>query len=100
MLAAGELRHRLTILTPSETGGDAVVTAPVVATVWGSLEALGGTEGEALVAQAAYRVRLRYRAGVTPKMRLGLDGRRFEILSVQDPDGRRRELVLMVQEVV
>ena len=47
----------------------------------------------------AHRVTLRYRDGVTAAMRLVRGLRRFAIRSAADPDGSRRELVCLVEEI-
>ncbi|EHP72150.1 hypothetical protein MetexDRAFT_6740 [Methylorubrum extorquens DSM 13060] len=43
---------------------------------------------------------MRYRSGVTPAMRLADGPRRFAIRAADDPDGRRRDLVCEVEEVI
>ncbi|KQT58168.1 head-tail adaptor protein [Methylobacterium sp. Leaf456] len=68
------------------------VAGPVL---WGALEPLGSSGGG-----GRYRVRLRYRAGIVPAMRLTDGARRFAIRSADDPDGARRALVCEVEEVI
>lgn len=46
-----------------------------------------------------HRIRMRYTAGIKPKMRLVSEGRTFEIMSVVER-GRREEHELMASEVV
>jgi SPP1 family predicted phage head-tail adaptor len=46
-----------------------------------------------------HRVTMRHRDGVTEAMRLLLGLRRFRIRSAADPDGTRRELVCLVEEL-
>jgi SPP1 family predicted phage head-tail adaptor len=46
-----------------------------------------------------YRIRMRYTAGVLPKMRVVCEGRTFEITAVLER-GRREEHELLVVEVV
>lgn len=103
-MQAGKLRHRLTLEAPNETvtTGEPSIPWPVQATVWGSMEGFGGTDRAGLVAETAIRFRIRYRAGVTPRWRVGLVGtsRKFQIVSAVDPDGRRRELLLVTQELI
>ena len=96
----GPLRHRLTLEQPSETAGDAVVSWTKVAEIWGSIDGLSGFERTALQSEADYRVTIRYRDGITPRMRLRDGARVFGIQgSPIDPDGRRRQLDLTVVEV-
>ncbi|APX87923.1 head-tail adaptor protein [Methylorubrum extorquens] len=71
--------------------------------LWGSLESLGSTaapRGGRTDRPGLYRVGLRYRPGVTPAMRFADGPRRFAIRAADDPDGRRRDLVCEVEEVV
>jgi SPP1 family predicted phage head-tail adaptor len=70
--------------------------------LWGALEMVeaqerlrAGREEQAVT----HRVVLRWRPGVTAAMRLGLGPRRFAILAAADPDGRRRDLVCLVEEI-
>ena len=99
---AGVLNTQITLEQPSETGGDAAVTWPVVATVWAEMLALGGAEVSGLEATGDYRLRLRFREDITPRQRIGLVGtaRKLQIISIMDPDGRRRETIITARETV
>jgi head-tail adaptor len=98
-MQAGTLDHLFTVKRPSETSGDAAITEPTVAKVWGSLEGIGGTEA-GLAAQADFRIRARYRSDLTSRMVLYEGDRKFQINAPpQDPDGRRRELIITVTEL-
>ena len=70
--------------------------------VWGAIEHLKGDErvraGRPEQA-VTHRVTLRYRDGVTAAMRLVRGLRRFAIRSAADPDGTRRDLVCLVEEI-
>ncbi len=105
-MRAGELRHRITIQQATETpstSGAITQTWSTVATVWAAIEALSGREAFAaqqVNAQVSSRIRIRYRAGITPKMRIVFGARTFNIESVMDMESRRRELQLLVSEVV
>jgi len=99
-MLAGRLRHRITLEAPSETAGDAVVTWTPQATVWAEMEGLTGINRGGLTAEAEHRLRIRYRPTVNVRWRVGFGDRKLRILSVVDPTGRRRELVLMTQEWV
>ena len=70
--------------------------------VWGLIELLRGDErvraGRPEEA-VTHRVTLRYRDGVTAAMRLVRGLRRFAIRSAADPDGTRRDLVCLVEEI-
>lgn len=76
-----------------------------VATVWASVRP--GASGERFISAAdqvqatiTHTVRVRYREGLSPKMRLKWEGRFLGIQSVVEPDGRKRELVLLCLEIV
>lgn len=104
-MRAGQLRHRVTIqaqTTTQDEYGQPVQTWSDVATVWASVEDLSGREffaAQQIAAEVTTRVTIRYRAGIEPDMRVIAGGRTLDIRSVQDPDGRRRQLVLMCREV-
>lgn len=95
----GSLRQRLTIermsRSPDGSGG-AAASWTVVATVWGAIEALPGSEGfaaDAVEGEARHRITIRYREDIGPADRFRFDERVFEIVSVADPDGRKRRLL-------
>lgn len=104
MIQAGKLRHRLTLEEPAETvsAGEATVPWPTRAEVWGAMEGLTGTNRGGVTAEVEYRIRIRYRSDITPRWRVGLKGtdRKFGLLSVIDPEGRKRELVLLARELI
>lgn len=58
------------------------------------------SEANALASTVQHQVRIRYRTGVTASMRLFFRERSFRILSIVDPDQRKRELVLTCVEKV
>lgn len=106
-MRAGMLRHRVEIQRRAEAldeyGQDTEAWLPV-ATVWAAVESLRGRELETTatrLAEASHKIRIRYRTGVHPTMRVvGQDGRVFDIQAVLDPDDRRRELHLLAREVM
>jgi SPP1 family predicted phage head-tail adaptor len=70
--------------------------------LWGTLEMLsGGTRrrGDRPEQAVTHRVTLRYRPGITAAMRLTSGPRRFAIRAASDPDGARREVVCLVEEI-
>ncbi len=105
-MQTGRLRERVTIQTEDVTrdaSGQELKTWPDVATVWAQV--LPGASAERFLASAGQRVaevthtvRIRYRAGITPKMRLVWETRILEIISIVDPDGRTRTSVLLCSE--
>lgn len=105
-MRAGRLRHLIIIERPSETQGTTGEMVPSwssFATVWGSVEPLRGREfwsAKEMQAQIDTRIRIRYLAGVTPKMRVLYGERVYLIYAVIDPEYRHQELQLMSQELV
>ncbi|MCJ2033274.1 head-tail adaptor protein [Methylobacterium sp. J-068] len=71
--------------------------------LWGAIEPLGALERVRLGradAVPTHRVRFTYGPAITPAMRLASGLRRFAIRTAVDPDGRRRELVCEVEELI
>lgn len=102
----GALRHRVTIQKPREgqsRAGQPVQEWDEVATVWAAVEPLRGREYWAAAqvqAEATTRVRIRYRKGIRPDMRVVYGGRIFQIVAPPiDPEERHREIHLMCKEV-
>lgn len=72
------------------------------AELWARLEPLTATEraeaaqpGEAMT----HRLTLRWRGDITGAMRFTAGARVFDVRGQYDPDGRRRDLVCLVEEV-
>lgn len=105
MLHSGVMDQKATIETPTEgtnSIGEPTFTYSTFATRWIALLPLSGAERVASMQNegtVTHRVRMRYTAGLKPKMRLVSDGRTFEIDSVVER-GRREEHELLVTEVV
>lgn len=105
-LDSGALRHRVTLQAPQETsdgGGGASVTWTDVAVVWAAIAPLRGGErlrAGRLEAALTHRVTIRYRADVTPEMRVAFGSRLFNIRAVIDPGERHRRLDLLCEEGV
>ena len=101
----GALRRRLLLeaamATPDGLGGTTQVYETVAA-VWAQFEWIAGGERwrRGRPEQVAtHRVTLRWRAGVDAGQRLRDGDRLFDIRAVADPDGGRRRLVCLVQEI-
>jgi SPP1 family predicted phage head-tail adaptor len=75
----------------------ATVDARVAPASQSSLERI--TAGTAITA-ATHEVRIAYRAGISTSTRILLDGRQLNIVSIQDPEERHVELILVCTEVV
>ncbi|MGX1787236.1 phage head closure protein [Bosea sp. NPDC055332] len=101
----GALRRRLLLEAPIETAdgaGGQLRSFETIAAVWAQLEWLSGNErwrGERPEQAASHRITLRWRSGVDTGQRLRDGHQIFEIRAVGDPDGSRRRLVCLVEEV-
>ncbi len=102
----GRMRHYVAIerrdLTPTDDGATAD-TAVVVCRCWASIEPLSGREAWIAREQQAtttHRIRMHYRAGITPAMRAVWAGRTFEFTTVVNVDELNRELEIMATEVL
>ena len=104
----GKLRHKMTLQEPVDvqdtTTGEMVRTWQEVAKVWASLEPLSAREFVAAGAEqseVSARVTIRYREGVTSKMRLVYRGFSYDIKGVlSDPKSGLEYLTLPVGEGV
>ena len=99
-MRAGDLRTRGIIESPIDTPndtGEPVRTWATFANAWAEVKPLAGRE-QFLAQQDAslvqYRVRLRYRAGITPAMRFRAGSRILDIEAVLDPGEQHIETVL------
>lgn len=105
-MIAGRFNKRIQIqqqTTAADAAGTPLNIWTTVATVWASVEPLSGREyfgGAERQAQVSTRIRMRYMAGVLPRMRVVYAGRWFDVLSVIDGNESHRELELMCNELV
>lgn len=105
-MMAGDLRHRLTIQAPLPTANaDAGLSDnwTTVATVWAAVEPLSGRSyftAQQAASEVTHRVRMRYRTGLRPEMRLLYGTRHLYIEAIIDPGERHAELEVMCREVV
>lgn len=103
-IAIGEMRERVTLQSPSRTpdgAGGANVAWTSGASVWAKVEERRGQErlaGERLAAEAAFALTIRYRSGISTQMRVLWNTRVLNIVSLRDPDGRKRFLELTCEE--
>jgi SPP1 family predicted phage head-tail adaptor len=101
----GALRRRLLLEAPVEAldgAGGRLLSFETVAAVWAHVEWLSGDErwrGGRPEQVASHRITLRWRAGVGAGHRLRDGDQSFDIRAVGDPDGGRRRLVCLVEEV-
>lgn len=103
--SVGALRRRLILEAPAATPdgiGGAIQSFAVVAAFWAQVQWLSGSErwrGGRPEQFATHRVILRWRAGMDAGQRLRDGERLYEIRTIGDPDGGRRRLVALVEEV-
>lgn len=100
----GAMRHRVTIerpvRTPDEAGG-ANISWDAVATVWAEIQPKNGREvfeSDQLGGRVTHDIRMRFRTGVTPKMRIFHDGRVFDIRLVANIGERGEWLICSCEE--
>ncbi len=107
-MRSGNLRHLITIQQPVETqsdSGELVTTWSDFATVYGAISHLRGTEQYIAPAQQVtgsgdYKIKIRYIAGITIKMRVKFGDRIFQITAINNWDERNREIDLQTYEVL
>ncbi len=98
------MRHRVTIEKPVRTadeGGTAVISWQAVASVWAEIRPKSGREvfeSDQLGGRVTHDVRLRYRDGVTTKMRILHSGRIFDIRFVANQGERGEWLICSCEE--
>lgn len=104
---AGELIHRVQIQadagTTTDALGEPVEDWQTVAYRYASIEPLGGRElwtAQQVQADVSHRIRMRFYAGVTPKMRILFQSRIFNIGVVRNLEERCDTLELLCKEAV
>lgn len=104
-MRTGKLRHRLTIQEPTETKnayGELITSWSTYETVWGSVEPLRGRElwaAREKEARIDVRIRIRYLADITAKMRIIFGSHIYQIESIIDVELLHNEMQLMCYEV-
>lgn len=102
----GRLKDRVRLERLGETlaaSGQPTSQWAMVTEAWAGIEPISGREriaGDQVMSDLTHRVMMRYRAGVTPKMRLVNGTRTLEIVSVIDRDNRHEQLELLCTERV
>jgi len=110
-MRAGALRSRVTVqrktITAQNSDGADVVdwTLDVDGPFWATIDALQGRQLEAMQqiwAEARFRVTIRYQEGVPIARadRLLWGTRILDILDAEDPDQRKRQVVMICKELV
>ncbi|TGE31326.1 phage head closure protein [Desulfosporosinus sp. Sb-LF] len=106
-MQAGQLRHKLDIETElniRDTYGQTTHEWVVfLHGLWAAIEPLTGREyyaAQQVNAEISHRIKIRYKGGIKPKMRVKYGDRYFNILAVLDITERHREIHLMCTEVI
>lgn len=103
-MQAGTLRHVIAIQVNQGTQNDAGELVPSwVTTITGraSVEPITGREffdARQVQSEVTHRVRMRYRSGIVPTMRILFESRILMVEAVIDVGERQRELHLMCRE--
>ncbi len=101
----GQMRQRiaLQVRTVTRVEGIPEENWATVATVWAAVADLSGKEyfqAGAMQSEVTTRIKIRYRTGITPSMRVLYGSRVFQILSVIDKDERHHVIELTCKEVI
>jgi len=101
----GEMRQRiaLQVKTITKSEGIPLESWTTVATVWAAVADISGKEyfqAQAVQSEVTTRIKIRYKTGITPSMRLLYGSRVFHILSVIDKGEWHRLIELMCKEVI
>lgn len=109
-MQSARLRTRITIQRPvvsslDAMGGDVQGTPTDLGSFWAEITALKGHELESMQqrwAEARFAVKMRHQPGITfqRKDQVAWGSRTLDILDVEDPDQRKRELSLICREIV
>jgi len=105
-MRAGKLRHPIEIQYDNgsqNSFGQQIPDWTKLVDWHASIEPLQGNElwrAQQVNAEVSHRVRMRYRASITPRNRIVFDSRNFDILAVLNHDEKNRELELLCKEVV
>jgi SPP1 family predicted phage head-tail adaptor len=105
-MRAGDLKQRIELQIPSRSQnsmGEWIDTFATQATVWGAIEPLSGNRlflAQQANSQIQGVVRIRYRSGVVPTMKLKFGQRYFQILAIIDRDEEHKELQLFYKEII
>lgn len=99
-MRAGQLRHRVTVQQPDTTAASGFSDVDTVsADLMFQPAASDAMDAGGPSAVGAHRVRIRYRSDVRADWRLTEGDRTYQVVGYGDPDGRRRELLLVCTEV-
>lgn len=101
-MGAGQYNRKVTIETATDTpngSGGFTQSWATTATVFANATPIGGTEGiiaGTLQGSQSWRIRMRYRS-LSVTQRLQMEGKQLNIISVEDPTGQHREIVVFAE---
>jgi SPP1 family predicted phage head-tail adaptor len=103
----GRLRHKIDIQIESTAqnsyGEQTQSWSNYLSSIWASIDPIAGKEyfaSDKLNADVSHKIRIRFRTGILPKMRVKYNSRYFDIISVINFEERGKELLLMCKEAV
>lgn len=105
-MRAGELRHRISLQSPSKTRsatGAEVITYATVATVWAKIETVRSDEimdQQRAGATATHKMTIRHRTDIKPTWQVVWGGRTLRVDAPVIADNVNRSLTLVCTEVV
>ncbi len=105
-MKSGDLRHRIVLEQPIRSKNamdEQIDTFTAVATVWAAVEPLTGTwlfQAQQADSKISGRVRIRYRSDIKPTWRINYEERYLSIVSILNPDERKKELIIMYSEAL
>lgn len=102
----GQLKHRVRLQSRTQAAvgtSDASDEFNTFATVWAKVVTTKGVELRGAIAagdlSATHRFVIRYRSGVSADTSIAWQGRRYQVLDVENPDGRRELLDLLCRDI-
>lgn len=106
-MEAGKLRHNIDIqqqVIGQDSYGEAINTwTNVYSSVYASVDPIRGREffsGEKFNSEITHRIRMRYKTGILPKMRIKFGNRYFDIENIINSEERNIMLEIMAKEVI
>jgi SPP1 family predicted phage head-tail adaptor len=103
-MESGKLRHTIRFLNPvrvRDSRGNLITELVEGLPTAANVRQLSGRElvqRQAVRSEATWSIEIRYQNGITPDTLLRYDGRTFNVLAVNDPEQRRRRLILDAKE--
>lgn len=105
-ISPGDLRHKIIIQkleNIQDTFGQPIESWSDIYTVWASIDPLVGKQyfaAETITHELTHKIRMRFKTGITPDMRVQFGSRYFQIVSVINYQERNIELQLMCRELI